>query len=109
MKLSGRASELRQCCLPSPRLGAAAGRPGARKGSRKKPKLTVEDLASKPMGFAYLLTDLADDFRKVYKGPGHEVTDPNCLHSEVSAEKGCKVCHTAIHDHICHVMVRHPY
>ncbi len=52
----------------------AAGRAGARKGSRKKPKLTVEDLTTKPMGFAYLLTDLADDFRKVYKGPGHEVT-----------------------------------
>ena len=46
---------------------------GARKGSRKKPKLTVENLTTKPMGFAYLLTDLADDFRRVYKGPGHEV------------------------------------
>ena len=56
---------------------AAAGRAGARKGSRKRPKLTVEDLATKPMGFAYLLTDLADDFRKVYKGPGHEVTHPS--------------------------------
>ena len=60
------------------RLGAAAaGRVGARKGSRKKPKLTVEDLTTKPMGFAYILTDLADDFRKVCKGPGHEVTHPS--------------------------------
>ena len=50
----------------------AAARVGARKASRKKPKLTVEDLATKPMGFAYVLSDLADDFRKVYKGPGHE-------------------------------------
>ncbi len=58
-------------CRPG---AAAAGRAGARKGTRKKPKLTVEDLTTKPMGFAYLLTDLADDFRKVYKGPGHEVT-----------------------------------
>ena len=53
------------------RLAAAAGRAGARKAPRKKPKLTVDDLR-KPMGMVYVVTEFADEFRRVYKGPGHE-------------------------------------
>ena len=50
---------------------ASAGRVGSRKAQRKKPKLTVNDLR-KPMGMVYVVTDFADEFRRVYKGPGHE-------------------------------------
>jgi hypothetical protein len=31
----------------------------------------VDDLR-KPMGMVYVVTDFADEFRRVYKGPGHE-------------------------------------
>ena len=63
---------LRTCRLCACRLAALAGRVGARKPQRKKPKLTVDDLR-KPMGMVYIVTEFAEEFRRVYKGPGHEV------------------------------------